>query len=113
MADKQFEDDDPMELVGTFIEGDDESIEEMGLTFVEELARMDWSQEQIFTTFADPFFRGPHTVYRAKGPKFVKSLIRAVMGTSNPVGRQEPLHVIREEMSRADFVPLSALNRPH
>jgi hypothetical protein len=110
MADKQFEDDDPMELVGTFLEGDDASIEEMGLTFVEELARMDWSQEEILAVFADAFYRGPHTVYRAKGAEYVKSLIVAVMGSDNPVRRPEAA-ATRENKTDTAFIPLTALKR--
>jgi hypothetical protein len=110
VADKQLEDDDPMELVGTFMESDDANIEEMGFTFVEELARMDWSQEEIFTIFSDPFYRGPHTVFRAKGPEFVKSLIFDVMGTNNPVRKPESAQP-PEGSARADFVPLAALQR--
>ena len=110
VAEKEFENDDPMELVGTSMEGDEANIEEMGLTFVEELARMDWSQEEIFAVFADPFYRGPHTVYRAKGPEFVRSLIVAVMGTNNPV-RKPGFSPAAESNSGAAFIPLTALSR--
>lgn len=80
MAEKEFESEDPMELVGTLMEADDEAIQEMGLTFIEELAQMKWPREEIEAVFRDPFYRGPHTVYRAKGPAFVSALIDCVMG---------------------------------
>jgi hypothetical protein len=111
VAQKEFEDDDPMELVGTFVEGDDANIEEMGFTFVEELARMEWSQEEILTVFADPFYRGPHTVYRAKGPEFVKSLIVAVMGSNNPVRKPGLPSPAAESSPGVGFIPLAALIR--
>ena len=84
MADKEFESEDPMELVGTLMECNEEEIEEMGLTFVEEFARMRWPREEIMAIFANPHYRGPHTVYRAKGPAFVSRLIDLVTGV-NPV----------------------------
>lgn len=82
MADKEFESEDPMQLVGTLMECDEEEIEEMGLTFVEEFARMRWSREEIMAVFANPHYRGPHTVYRAKGPVFISGLIDLVTGVS-------------------------------
>jgi hypothetical protein len=82
MADKKIEKDDPMELVGTVIDdGDARAMDEMGRTFVEELARMRWSREDIMTVFLDPFYRGPHTVFRSKGLAYVTALIDSVMGT--------------------------------
>ena len=82
MADKEFESEDPMQLVGTLMECDEEEIEEMGLTFVEEFARMRWTREEIMAIFANPHYRGPHTVYRAKGPAFIFRLIDLVTGVS-------------------------------
>ncbi len=82
MADKVFESEDPMQLVGTLMECDEEEIEEMGLTFVEEFARMRWSREEIMAIFANPHYRGPHTVFRAKGPAFISRLIDLVTGVS-------------------------------
>lgn len=83
MADKEFESEDPMELVGTLMECDEEEIEEMGLTFVEEFARMKWPREEIMAIFANPHYRGPHTVYRAKGPIFISGLIDLVTGVKS------------------------------
>jgi hypothetical protein len=81
MAEKKFEQDDPMELVGTIVDaGGRQAMEEMGRTFVEELARMRWSREDIMTVFLDPFYRGPHTVFRAKGLGYVTELIDTVLG---------------------------------
>lgn len=80
MADKEFESEDPMQLIGTLMDCNEEEIEEMGLTFVEEFTRMRWPREEIMAIFANPHYRGPHTVYRAKGPAFVSGLIDVVTG---------------------------------
>lgn len=115
MAEKEFEHDDPMELVGSVLPLGDSDLEAMGLTFVEELARMDWSQEEILTIFSDPFYRGPHTVYRARGAEYVKQLIVAVMGSDNPTPKAEGPQRMTEAMAiransvRADFVPITSI----
>jgi hypothetical protein len=80
MADKEFEEDDPMELVGTVMDSDEDAIEEMGFTFVEELARMKWPREDILAVFMDPHYRGPHSVYAARGLGYVNALIDSVLG---------------------------------
>ncbi len=80
MADKEFEDDDPMELVGTLMDSEEEDIEQMGITFVEEFARMQWAREEILEVFTNPFYRAPHSVYRAKGKAFITGLIDCVLG---------------------------------
>ena len=101
MAEKKFESEDPMELVGTLMEADDEAIQDMGLTFIEELARMKWPRADIEAVFSDPFYRGPHTVFRAKGPAFVSQLIDSVLG--------EQL----VPQAQADQAPAGAPTRPH
>lgn len=82
MADKEFESDDPMELVGLLMQANEKDIEEMGLTFVEEYVRMRWPREEIEAVFANPHYRGPHTVYRVKGPAFIAGLIDLVTGVT-------------------------------
>ena len=62
MADKEFESEDPMQLVGKLMECGEEEIEEMGLTFVEEFARMRRPPEEIMAIFANPHYR--HAVAR-------------------------------------------------
>jgi hypothetical protein len=79
MADKEFEDDDPMELVGTVCEGDAAGgLDEMARTIVEEFVRMGWPSDQIMSLFVDPFYRGPHAVFQAKGMAYVMGLIEQV-----------------------------------
>jgi len=58
---KDFEDDDPMELVGMVIptEGD-EMLDAMGRTFADEFLRMGYPPPAILSLFRDPFYRAPH-----------------------------------------------------
>jgi hypothetical protein len=90
MADKEFESDDPMELVGTLMECDEHEIEDMGFTFVEEFVRMRWPREEILSIFANPHYRGPHTVYRTKGRAFVDEVIDLVTGVKPVSTKEEP-----------------------
>ena len=80
MADKQFEQDDPFEMVGVALpeEMDDEALVEMACCFVEEFARMGYGAEKILRIFREPFYQGPYSVYRAKGEEFVRSLVEQV-----------------------------------
>ena len=80
MADKQFEQDDPFEMVGVALpqEMDDEALTEMACCFVEEFARMGYQGEKLMRLFRHPFYKGPHSVYRAKGEGFVQALVDQV-----------------------------------
>ena len=80
MADKQFEQGDPFEMVGVALpqEMDDEALTEMACCFVEEFARMGYQGEKLMRLFRDPIYKGPHSVYRAKGESFVRALVDQV-----------------------------------
>ncbi len=98
MADKKFEPDDPMELVGTVCTGADESsVEEMACAFVEEFARTGWRREDVIAIFMDPFYRGPHTIYRVKGLRYVETLLDQFTGwpQAGPPGSGTQVSVAR------------------
>ena len=80
MADKQFEKDDPFEMVAVSLPHamDDAALTEMACCFVEELARMGYRGEKLIRLFRDPFYGGPHSIYLAKGEEFVRSLVEQV-----------------------------------
>ena len=73
MAEKAFEPDDPLELVGVSLPGG--SLEEMAECFVEEYIRDGWSDEQLLRLFRDPFYRATHRIHQEKGEAYVLSLI--------------------------------------
>ena len=79
---KEFEEDDPFAIVGVQVEDDDRggALEEMARVFVEEFARMGWDRDRILDMFRNPFYRGPHVVYRARGEPFVIRMIDNVLG---------------------------------
>ncbi len=84
MPKDRYEEDDPFEIVGVVLPEamDDDTLATMACTFVEELARMGYRGEQLMRLFRDPFYAGPHAVYRAKGEAFVRALVAQVPGDS-------------------------------
>ena len=80
MAEKELEQDDPFEMVGVALPSvmDDAALTEMACCFVEELARMGYGRERLMRVFRDPFYKGPHAVYRSKGEEFVRALVDQV-----------------------------------
>lgn len=80
MAEKEFEQDDPMAFVQMYLDtpADDAFYQDMAETFIEEYMMMGWSDEEIFHLFEDPFYRGTHEIWQRKGETFVKNLIREV-----------------------------------
>ncbi|MBI2082176.1 MAG: hypothetical protein HYT76_01270 [Deltaproteobacteria bacterium] len=71
---------DPFEMVQQFIDvpADDRFYDQMARTFIEEYLMMGWSDEEIFSLFQEPFYRGTHDILQKKGEAFVKSLIHEV-----------------------------------
>ena len=81
MPKDKFEQGDPFEIVGVVLPAmDDASLVAMACCFVEELARMGYRGEKLMRLFRDPFYQGPHAVYKAKGEAFVQALIVQLPG---------------------------------
>ena len=80
MAEKAFEDGDPFVMVGVALPEtmDDAALMEMACVFVEELARIGYRGEKLLKVFRDPFYQGPHAVYRRLGEAFVRGLVEQV-----------------------------------
>jgi hypothetical protein len=76
MDQKDFEDDDPMQLVGMVVPGEDGQLEAMAECFVEEYVRMGWGERRLMTLFVNPMFIGTHRIYQLKGEAYVRDLIR-------------------------------------
>ena len=69
------ESDDPHELVGVALPGDEASTREMAVTFAEELAQLGKSREQILGLFRDPFYAGAHGVLEALGEEEIGRIV--------------------------------------
>lgn len=80
MAEKEYDENDPFELVGIQLSGPDAeaALDEMARVFIEEFARMGYRREQILSMFRNPFFRGPYEVHRRRGEAFVLELLEGV-----------------------------------
>ena len=69
----EFEEDDPMELVGVALPDGDP--EELASSIVEEFLRMGLSDQELLHLFRDPFYSGPHAIWRSRGDEYVRGLI--------------------------------------
>ncbi len=77
MVEKEYEEDDPLALVGVSIPDTEsaDSLVEMARVFIDEFARMGWTRGRVLEVFRNPFYRGPHIVWRTYGDEFVQQLI--------------------------------------
>ncbi len=76
----EFDAEDPLELVGCEVPLEGEQLTEMAECFVEEFGRMGLGPDQLLALFASPFYRGPHSVYQARGEEYVRNLIAEMTG---------------------------------
>ena len=72
---KEFEDDDPMQLVGMILPGEEGQLEAMAECIVEEYVRMGWDERRLMTVFTNPLFLATHRIYRLKGEEYVREMI--------------------------------------
>lgn len=79
MSKDEFEDDDPMELVGMVMPGEPGMLENMAEILVDEYVRLGWDEERLMTLFVNPMFMATHRIYRQKGDAYVRHLIREVL----------------------------------
>ena len=75
MAEKEFVDEDPMDLVGMVLPGEPGQLEAMAECFVEEYVRLGWDEPRLMTLFTHPMFMATHRIYRQKGEEYVRALI--------------------------------------
>jgi len=47
----------------------------MALAFIVEFRRMGWDDARILALFRNPFYRGPHAVYAARGEGYLRALM--------------------------------------
>lgn len=76
MTKEEFEVEDPMELVGAVIPGDENTLDDMATAIVEEYVLLGWDAERLMTLFVNPLFMATHRIYRQRGEAYVRELIR-------------------------------------
>ena len=80
MPKDEFVDEDPLELVGMVMPGEEGQLERMAEVIVEEYVRMGWDEPRLMTLFVNPLFMATHRIYRQKGEDYVRELIRKMCG---------------------------------
>ncbi len=74
MAQKEFDPEDPMELVGVEAPGGDP--DQALDTIVQEYLWLGWNSLQILMLFRSPQFGVTHQIYRQKGEAYVKARVQ-------------------------------------
>lgn len=77
MPKDEFVNEDPMELVGMVLPGDEYQLEMMAECIVDEYVRMGWDEKRLMTLFTNPMFLGTYRIYHQKGEDYLCELIRA------------------------------------
>jgi hypothetical protein len=73
MPNDEFDQDDPMELVGVALPDGDP--DELARSIVEEFIRMGLSDQELLHLFHDPFYAGLHAIWQGRGDAYVQDLI--------------------------------------
>ncbi len=85
MARKEYEEDDPVEMIGVQLPNQsEEQLRDMALCFAEEFVREGWDEEQLLKMFQNPLYQGPHLAWKQKGDDFVKSVIDEAVAMWRP-----------------------------
>ncbi len=74
MALKQFEPDDPMELMAVPLPGGDQ--DQVIDTITQEYLLMGWTPLQVLFLFRSPYYGATHQIYRQRGEAYVKQRIQ-------------------------------------
>ena len=86
MSKKEFDPEDPMELVGVELTSQSEAeLRDMALCFAEEFAREGWDEKQLLAMFKNPFYKGPYLAWQQKGDEFILEVIKEAFAMWRPV----------------------------
>jgi hypothetical protein len=80
MADKPFEADDPMELMGVAVPADADVWREMAYVFAEEFARLGYDGTRLLALFRSPFYAGLHRAWLALGEAEIRGIVGECVG---------------------------------
>jgi len=79
MVNKEFENQDPMQLVGMVMPGEAGQLEAMAECIVEEYVRLGWDEKRLMTIFRSSMFLATNRIYQIKGEAWVRALIRQTL----------------------------------
>lgn len=107
MIKKEFEPDDPVEMIGVELPHQtEEQLRDMALCFAEEFVREGWGEERLMGLFKNPFYHGPHLVWKQKGDDFCRCVILEAMRMWRPLAR-------RSEIDPAEAPPWRGRKEDH
>lgn len=69
---------DPFELVGMVLPGEEGQTEAMAEALVEEFILLGWPEKRLLSLFTNPFYLATHRIYRQKGEAYVRDLIHRI-----------------------------------
>ncbi len=72
---------DPYELVGMVIPGEEGQTEAMAQALVEEFVLLGWNEKRLMTLFTNPFYLATYRIYQQKGAAYVQTLIQDICAT--------------------------------
>ncbi|MDA1190370.1 MAG: hypothetical protein O3A46_01655 [Candidatus Poribacteria bacterium] len=113
---KEFEHDDPMEMVG-FVAPQltEEDIVEMAENVIDEYIRMGWSDEEVLALFDGGDYQMLRLIRNRKGDAFVRQTVKNVRQRWGSVWRFETIVSDGGENSAQhethDFIPLESVGR--
>lgn len=98
MVKKEFEPDDPIEMIGVELpHQSEEQLRDMALCFAEEFVREGWREEQLMKLFKNSFYHGPYLVWKQKGDDFCRCVILEAMRMWRPYDRTSEINPAKEE----------------
>jgi hypothetical protein len=75
MPHDEFDDGDPLGLVGMVLPGEPGQLQAMAECLVEEYVRLGWDERRLMTLFVNPLFLATHRIYQHLGEAAVRDLI--------------------------------------
>ena len=78
MPKNEFDFDDPLELNGVGLAGEEDTTEAMAECFIEEFMRLGYNAQQMLALFRNPHYIGMNMVVQNRGEQFVRDRIEDI-----------------------------------
>ena len=89
MPKDEFVQEDPLELVGMVLPGEEGQLEAMAECIIDEYVRLGWDERRLMTLFVNPLFMATYRIYRQKGEAYVREIIRRTVDKWDFTTRRE------------------------